>query len=202
MLPQTFDPITFAAFVGGFMAIIAYFKPRVGLLLHEFFCPPQKAEMAPTSSTILTSLNKRQVQLTKLNEWSELNAWSIKMALLSESKQMKRRVRQNNVDKAMQDLIGQNPQVTTAVTQRIRVCAETSTFSTGELAPFAADILSCCRWTEDKRPDPIQLLVVFVGAVWNPACRHIVLDLKAVREQFKDTQGIAFVFAPINSGTA
>ena len=205
MLPQTFDPITVAVFVGGFMAIIAYFNPRVGLLVSDLFFPPPKAERTASSTTVLTSLQKRQVKIDELKNWNDLNLWSIKRPPSPADKETTRsgrrfRERQEKTNKAVQDLIGQNSQVIQTITQRLRTCAKAKNSSGGDFDPLAAEILSCCGWIESKQTDPIQLLVVFVGAVWNPASRNIVLDLNAVRKQFINDPGIAFVYAPIPSG--
>ena len=200
-LPDTFDtldPFTVAAVLGGFMALIAYFQPKVGLVVFDLFFPPTKSELAPSSTTVLTSLQKRQLQTDKLNEWNDLNTWSINH--LRKKDIINFRQEQNKMDEALRDLIGRKPRVIAAIAQRIRNCVEATPSSVGNLDPFVAKMMDYCGWTENSQTDPIQFLVVFVGAVWNPSCRNTVLDLKEVRGQFKDTPSIAFAFAPIPEG--
>ena len=199
--PNIFDPFNIAALLGGFMAIISYFKPGVGLWVFDLFFPPKKQEITASSATILTSLQKRQFQAKKLNEWNDLNVWSIDNLMKKRNLHFhETKVQKDGINEALQDLIGRKPRVTTAIAQRIRTCAEAPSSPVGNFDPFVANIMKCCDWAENSQTDPVQLLVVFVGAVWNPSCRNIVLDLKAVRGQFKDTSSIAFVFAPIPEG--
>lgn len=180
---DTFDPYTVAAVLGGFMALVAYFQPRVGLFVFDLFFPPTKNELGSSSTTVLTSLQKRQLQTDKLNEWNDLNTWSINHLRRRDITNF--RQAQNEMDEALRDLIGRKPRVIAAIAQRIRTCAEATPSSGGNLNPFVASMMDCCGWTESSQTDPIQFLVVFVGAVWNPPCRNTVLDLKEVQGDSK-----------------
>ena len=103
---DTFDPYTVAAVLGGFMALVAYFQPRVGLFVFDLFFPPTKNELGSSSTTVLTSLQKRQLQTDKLNEWNDLNTWSIYHLRRRDITNF--RQAQNEMDEALRDLIGRN----------------------------------------------------------------------------------------------
>lgn len=164
------------------MAFMGYFNPGLVLTVCDFFCPPKKTE----NMSVLDSLKRRQARIQQLDGWSDLNAFSVDDGVPAVEKQQ-----------AVNDLVGQKSDVVAAITKRLRACAEAQTSPAGNAGSFVESMLSCSGFVEGKETDAVTTLIVFVGAVWNPHSRNVVLDLNAVRKELKDAVGMAFVFAPI-----